>query len=136
MNNTSNHIVFFDGICNLCNRSVAFIMKRDKKKVFKFSSLQSPLAQIMLKDIQAYSIVYIEDRKIYQHSTAVLKIAKHLSLPYSLGSVFLYIPQKWRDVVYRIIARNRYKWFGKSEYCAVPSESEKNRFLTATDLHQ
>ena len=136
MNNNlkSTPIIFFDGVCNLCNHSVQFILKNDSQHFFRFASLQSAVASSMLKDKNISpealdSIVYIYENKVYTESTAALQIAKHLDFPYQLLSVFMWVPSFIRDAVYRWIAKNRYKWFGRKEECWVPSEKVKKRFL-------
>ena len=127
-------IILFDGVCNLCNNSVKFIIKRDKKKRFLFTSLQSDAArdillQFQLKNSEMDSIILIENGKFYQRSTAILKIIRHLPYPWKLSYGLIVIPRFIRDLMYRIIARKRYKWFGKRDTCIVPTKELKNRFL-------
>jgi predicted DCC family thiol-disulfide oxidoreductase YuxK len=117
-------IVFFDGICVLCNRSVDFLLKKDRKKRLKFASLQSDSATGFLKNLQNHpladdTIIFYDEGRIFSKSTAVLKIAGYLGLPYSAFAVFLVIPRRWRDWIYDIIARNRTRWFGKRDTCRV-----------------
>jgi predicted DCC family thiol-disulfide oxidoreductase YuxK len=126
--------ILFDGVCNFCNSSVNFIIKRDKKDYFLFSSLQSEYSQNLLnknnfpqKDFD--SIILIEENKLYQKSTAALKIAKHLNGLWKLFYMFIIIPPFIRDFFYDIIAKNRYKWFGKKDVCMIPDEKTKNKFL-------
>ncbi len=126
-------VVLFDGVCNLCNSSVQFIIKHDPKKYFVFASLQSDVAKALLlqkkvKNSQN-SVIFIEKERVYTESTAVLRILKHLNNGLSLFYFFIIIPPFIRDFVYRIIANNRYKWFGKKEQCMIPSEELKHRFL-------
>ncbi len=130
--NTS--IVLFDGVCNLCNASVQFIIKRDLKNSFKFAALQSEIATEILnkKEIQngmLNSIVLLENDKIYTKSSAALRIAKKLSGPIKLTYGFIIIPSLIRDYCYDIIAKNRYTWFGEKDVCMIPSEAIKNKFL-------
>ena len=135
MNNYSGKsIILFDGVCNLCNSSVNFILKHDKKKRFIFTSLQSDAAkkillQFTIKKINLDSIILIENGKVYEKSTAALKILKHLYNGYQLLYAFIIIPKFIRDWVYIIIAQNRYKWFGKKEECMFPTSEIKSRFL-------
>ncbi|MDQ0219821.1 thiol-disulfide oxidoreductase DCC family protein [Peribacillus cavernae] len=126
-------IVLFDGICNLCNSSVQFILKRDPVAHFKFGSLQSDLGQ---ETIERYrlskklnSIVLIENDKSYTKSTAVLRICKNLKGAWKLVSILRIIPRPIRDFFYDIIAKNRYKWFGKQDSCMLPSPEFKERFI-------
>ena len=134
MENDNNPIVFFDGVCNLCNSAVNFIIKRNKKENLKFSSLQSRFTEKKLQNfdllhIHPDSFLFLENGKLYDQSSAALKTLKHLKFPWPLFSIFLIIPKPIRNFVYRIIARNRYKCFGKRESCMVPDERIRVRFL-------
>ena len=134
-----SHVVFFDGVCNLCNWSVDFIIKRDPKGVFKFASLQSDVAQRLLKQQQAVvdngmrTIVLLKNDRLYYRSDAVLEICRDLSNPWPLLSTFKVIPRFIRDAVYRLISRNRYRWFGQKDTCRVPTVEEQLRFLETSD---
>jgi len=136
MNNfNGKSVILFDGVCNLCNSSVNFIIKQDKKEHFLFASLQSDAAKEILlqlnsKIIELDSIILIEDEKVYEKSTAVLKITKHLDKLYYLLYYFIVLPVFIRNWIYNFIAKNRYKWFGKRESCMIPSLEIKNRFLS------
>ncbi|MEX1383530.1 thiol-disulfide oxidoreductase DCC family protein [Lutibacter sp.] len=135
MNDLKNKsIILFDGICNLCNTSVIFIIKHDKKAHFKFASLQSDAAKELLlqynvKKIKIDSIILIENGTFYEKSTAALRISKKLNGGFKLLYIFILIPTFIRDWVYNYIAKNRYKWFGKKDNCMIPSEKLKSRFL-------
>jgi len=127
-------IVLFDGVCNLCNSSVQFIIKRDKKKQFRYASLQGIFGQEFLKthNLPAdnfNSFILLEDEKNYSRSTGALRMLKHLGGVWSLFYGFIIIPKFIRDGVYNWIARNRYKWFGKKETCMIPTPELKERFL-------
>jgi predicted DCC family thiol-disulfide oxidoreductase YuxK len=128
-------VVLFDGECNLCNGYVQFILRRDKAKRFRFASLQSPVAQRLLKESGRKweelpdSIVLVEGGKVYVKSTAALRIAKGLGGLWPVLSVFLIVPTALRNMIYDWIARNRYKWFGKREECMLPTVETKERFL-------
>ena len=127
-------IILFDGVCNLCNSSINFIIKHDKKKQFLFTSLQSDAAKdLMLHyEIKKYdidTIFLLEEGKLYDKSTAILKISKHLNYGLQFCYGFIIIPKHWRDLVYDFIAKKRYKWFGKRESCIKPSLKLKSRFL-------
>ena len=124
----------FDGICNLCNQSVQFVIEHDKKNQFQFASLQSDFGQNFLKEnnldaTKFDSIVFIEDDKFYTKSSAALKISKYLDGITSLLTIFMIVPKPLRDVVYSFIAKNRYRWFGKQESCWLPSLELKAKFL-------
>ncbi len=135
MNNFNNKfIILFDGVCNLCNSSVNFIIKHDTKEQFLFASLQSDAAKEILlqfstKKLIQDSIILIDGKNIYEKSSAALQISKHLNDGYKVLYSFIIIPKFIRDWVYDIIAKNRYKWFGKKEKCMIPTSEIKNRFL-------
>jgi predicted DCC family thiol-disulfide oxidoreductase YuxK len=128
-------IVLFDGVCNFCNASVRFIVKRDKKDLYRFASLQSDLGKKMtvergIDSSKVDSIILIEPGHAYYiKSTAALEICKDLNGLYPALSLFLFIPESFRNLVYDYIAKNRYQWFGKTETCPMPSKEEQSRFL-------
>ena len=126
-------VILFDGICNLCSGSVQFILKRDKEKKFLFASLQSPYGQDLLKQFDLpvnifNSFILFDNGKVLTRSTAALKIFSQLK-GWKWVKVFGAVPKFIRDAVYNLIARNRYKWFGKKEECWVPTPELKARFL-------
>ncbi len=127
-------LVLFDGICNLCSAAVQFIMKRDRRKMFLFASLQSERARELLKS-HGFSghmpdtIVLIEENSVYLKSTAVLRILKLLGGAWKLLYGFKIIPVSLRDSIYDWIAGNRFKWFGKRKECYLPEEGGKERIL-------
>jgi predicted DCC family thiol-disulfide oxidoreductase YuxK len=128
-------VVLFDGVCNLCNSAVQFIIKHDKKNVFRFASLQSGTGQDLLARYnlpmnELNSFILIENNKAYSRSTAALRVAKKLNGIVSWLYGFIIIPQIFRDSIYDWIARNRYKWFGKKEECMIPTPELKARFLS------
>lgn len=128
-------IILFDGVCNLCNNAVTFIIERDKKDIFRFASLQSEtgkklIAERGLDPNELDSIVLIEPGvAYYRKSTAALEISRDLSGGYSLLKNFLFIPDGLRDAVYDFVANNRYKWYGKKESCMIPTPELKSKFL-------
>ncbi|HRB30224.1 MAG: thiol-disulfide oxidoreductase DCC family protein [Chitinophagaceae bacterium] len=132
---SSSPIILFDGICNLCNRSIQFVIKHDKEKVYRFAAFQSKAGQKLLQQYnlplkQYSSFLLIENNKAYSQSTAALKVAKNLSGPVKLAVVFNIVPAGIRNIVYNFVARNRYQWFGKKRSCMVPTQDLKARFLT------
>lgn len=131
--NDQKSVILFDGICNLCNASVRFILKKDQKEQFLFASLQSDAAKKILLHYKEKkigdSIVLIENGEVYQKSVAVLKIFKHLKWPWSIFSVAAYLPEKLNNKIYDIIAKSRYKWFGQKDQCIVMIPEYKNRFI-------
>lgn len=125
-------IIFFDGECMLCNSSVNFIIKHDKNSQFMFSPLQGKKAaelNIYSADKTPDSIILIEKGNIYKFSDAALRIASKLDGFWKMLYVFIIIPRFLRDFVYKFIAKHRYKWFGKYDYCMVPNDNIKKRFL-------
>lgn len=128
-------IILFDGICNLCNGSVIFILRREKDPRFRFASIQSEAGKELLEwcglpSNYSQAVIYIENRKVYLGSTAALKIGQNLTAPWSLLSYAGFVVPKFiRDWVYNQIAQHRYQWFGKKDVCMVPTGSLKARFL-------
>lgn len=127
-------IILFDGVCNLCNSSVTFVIKRDAKDVFRFAALQEEPGQKLIKQYsidtnKTDSIIFIENNKAYTKSTAALRIARHLGGAYPLFYGFIIIPVFIRNWVYDYVAKNRYKWYGKKESCMIPTPELKAKFL-------
>lgn len=135
MDNFENKsIIFFDGVCNLCNASVNFVIKHDKKAQFLFASFQSDAAKEILlhfnlKNLNTDTVILVEGNKVYDKSTAALKIAKHLDGGFKAFYAFMIVPKILRDWIYSVVANHRYKWFGKMDSCMIPSPELKNRFL-------
>ncbi len=127
-------IILFDGVCNLCNGSVQYVLKHDKKKLFRFASLQSDSGQQLLKKYKLpynnfNSFVLLQNEKAYLKSTAALMVAKQLRGFTQILYAFIIVPTFIRDAVYNLISKNRYKWFGKKESCMVPTTELQSRFL-------
>ena len=136
-----SQLILFDGICNFCNFGVNFIIDHDKKKYFKFASLQSNLAQNILKEknivpMKIDTIILIMNEKIFTKSSAALQIAKNLDGFWKVIYILSIIPAPIRDITYDFIARNRYKWFGKRESCRIPTDQNIDRFLSDILLHK
>ena len=130
----SESVVFFDGLCNLCNSAVQFVIERDHKNIFHFASLQSDFAKLELQNFevdiaQMNSFILLENGKLYQQSTAALRVAKKLNGLWPLLYAFIIVPPFIRNGVYNYIAKNRYKWFGKKESCWVPTQELKSKFF-------
>ncbi len=135
INHSSDNIIFFDGICNLCNSSIDFVIKRDKKRQFKYASLQSQTAKEVLDpgslDLNnPASFILYYDGKIQRKSSAALFVLTRLGFPYRLAGIFLIIPRFIRNWFYDLIARNRYSWFGQRDTCRLPTDEEKELFLS------
>ena len=129
---TSTAIIIFDGECNLCSNSVNFIIARDKEKYFKFLSLQHPKAEELLKgkiDFRPDSVILIEDNNAYIRSRAALKISAQLTWPWKIVSCLRILPSFLLDPLYKIIAKNRYKFWGKRDQCMIPSAEIEDRFI-------
>jgi predicted DCC family thiol-disulfide oxidoreductase YuxK len=127
-------IILFDGVCNLCNSVVKFVIKRDKNAYFNFASLQSNEGSKLLQEFHLpsknlNSFILIENGKAYSKSTGALKVAKRLNTLWPLLYAFILIPKVVRDKIYDVVAVNRYKWFGKKEECILPTAQLKARFL-------
>ena len=127
-------VIFFDGVCNLCNASVQFVIAHDKKDQFKFTALQGDYATEMLPKFNAdleklNTILLLEDGKLYTKSSAALRIARKLNGLIPLLYAFIIVPKFIRDWVYDIIARNRYRWWGRQESCWVPTPDLKSKFI-------
>lgn len=135
---TTNPVILFDGVCNLCNGTVDFIIRRKHGGQFRFVALQSEagekLRQYFSISAETDSVVLIYNGSVFFESDAVLEIAWLLSWPWRLAVVFKIIPSKWRNKLYRWIASNRYKWFGKKETCRVPTAAERRQFPEWSDL--
>jgi len=134
MNYTKPGIILFDGVCNLCNHLVIFIIQRDPNARFRFAALQSTEGHQLLKETKllpanANSIVYIRNGKYLFRSSAILHILLDLGGVWKLFYTFIILPPFIRNFVYMIIARSRYKIFGKRDFCMVPADDMKNRFL-------
>ena len=132
--NYIHKIILFDGVCNLCNDSVISVIKNDNKGAFRFAALQTDVGRAIVTkyDIdtsQTDSIILIDGDNYYVKSTAALKIARQLSGGYPLLYAFMIIPRFIRNWVYDIIAKNRYKWFGKKDSCMIPTAALKEKFL-------
>ncbi len=139
-------LILFDGVCNLCNGAVQWIIRRDRKAIFRFAALQSLAAQRAIEatgagagveatssgtEFRPDSIIVIETGRILLRSDAAMAIAGRLGLPWSLARAGRVLPVGMRDGIYRWIARNRYRWFGKRETCMVPTPELRARFLYA-----
>ncbi|PHR98664.1 MAG: thiol-disulfide oxidoreductase [Leeuwenhoekiella sp.] len=131
---SAEKIILFDGVCNLCNGAINFIIKHDPKAQLKFASLQGATGQKLLakhhiNPKETDSIVLIEPERVSVKSSAALRIAKYLDRGYPLLYGFMIIPGFIRNAVYDFIAANRYKWFGKKNSCMIPTPELKSRFL-------
>jgi predicted DCC family thiol-disulfide oxidoreductase YuxK len=127
-------IILFDGVCRFCNSSVNFIIDHDPARRFRFAPLQSPLGQSLLRRFGllhkgVYSVILVEGQRCYVKSTAALRIARGLTLPWPLLSLLVMVPPLLRDGVYDWFARNRFRWFGRLDHCRMPTPDLQQRFL-------
>ncbi|MBK5272221.1 MAG: thiol-disulfide oxidoreductase DCC family protein [Bacteroidia bacterium] len=132
--NLSPQVVLFDGVCNFCNYWVNFAIKRDRGKKIKFTTLQGETAkqllpQYFINPTSLSSVIFIDNGKAYTQSSAALRICKHLNGGWKLFYALLIVPKFIRDFFYNIIARNRYKWYGKRNECMIPAPGLRERFL-------
>jgi predicted DCC family thiol-disulfide oxidoreductase YuxK len=127
-------LILFDGVCNLCNGVVRFVIRQDKKGALQFAPLQSAAAQKLLqqmhlpqKDFETFLL--IENGKVFQKSSAALQVAKHFKWYWQWLQVFWMVPKPVRDAAYGFVAQHRYQWFGKKDTCMLPDAKLKNRFI-------
>lgn len=128
-------LILFDGICNLCNSSIQYVIKHDKKDVFMFATLQSNVGKQIIEHFRIDTknvdsiLLYSNENGLKSKSSAALQISKYLGFPINLWSVFLIVPVFIRNMVYDFVAKNRYKWYGKKEECMIPTPELKSKFL-------
>ena len=130
-------VVLFDGACGFCDLWVQFVLRHDRSKILRFAPLQSEAGATLLTDrglpsAFTESIVLVVNGRFYRDSTAVLQILRRLGGPWFLTAAALAVPRRLRDALYRLVATNRYAWFGRLESCRLPSEEERSRFLSPT----
>ena len=138
MSITSPDVILFDGVCNLCNGFVQFVIRHDQGGRFRFAALQSDAARALLAahglapivpGTAPESVLLLSGGQLYSHSSAVLRIARGLGGIWRVAAVGGVLPRAWRDALYRFIARHRYRWFGRQESCLLPTPALKARFL-------
>lgn len=127
-------IILFDGVCNFCNASVNFVIRRDKHDRFRFAPLQSAVGQALQEQYQLDpaaldTFILVENGRVYGKSTAALKVACRLGFPVNMAYGLMIVPRFLRDAAYRLVAKNRYKWFGRQETCMVPDERVRQKFM-------
>jgi predicted DCC family thiol-disulfide oxidoreductase YuxK len=128
-------IILFDGVCNLCDSAVQFVIKHDKKDSFRFASLQSEIGQEIIKHIGIDTknidsiILYQPGIAYYYKSEAALEIAKNLGGLFSFATIFKILPTALSNFIYDYVAKNRYKWYGKKDSCMIPTSELKSKFL-------
>jgi len=127
-------VILFDGVCNFCNSSVNFIIKRDPKKKFRFSPLQSDYARLQETNVNlnistSQTIILIQGEKLFTKSRAALEIARQLTGLWPILYFFIIVPPFIRDFFYDVLAKNRYKWFGKKDQCMIPQPEDTDRFV-------
>jgi predicted DCC family thiol-disulfide oxidoreductase YuxK len=138
MPSPASDTILFDGVCNLCNGFVQFVIRHDPARRFRFAALQSDAGQALLRGhglaaaavaTDPESVLLLSGGRLYSHSDAVLRIARGLGGIWRLAAVGRILPRTWRDALYRLVARHRYHWFGRQESCLLPTPALKARFL-------
>lgn len=132
--NHPDRLLLFDGVCNLCNGAVQFIIERDKEARFRFASLQSKVGEEVLRannlrTDEFASFIYLRKGRTLMRSDAALNIARDLGGAWKLAYGFIIVPRFIRDAVYNLVARNRYRWFGRKDECWLPTPELKARFV-------
>ncbi len=125
-------ILFFDGVCNLCNGFVDFLVRADRHTVIHLASLQGPTAKKLLASrlvVEMQSVVLNDDGQVFTGAEAVGRVFQKLPLPYRVLALILWVPRPMGDAIYNWVARNRYRWFGQRSTCRLPTEAEKSHFL-------
>ncbi|OBX26528.1 putative DCC family thiol-disulfide oxidoreductase YuxK [Gelidibacter algens] len=131
----NKQLILFDGVCNLCDASVQYIVKHDQHDMFRYTALQSDVGKEIIETFNIDTakmdsiLLYSVEKGIYYKSTAALKIASQLGFPRNLMAIFLIVPPFIRNWVYDYIAKNRYEWYGKKEECMIPTAELKSKFL-------
>ena len=133
MSELPTHLILFDGVCNLCNSVVQFVIRHDPKGIFKFASLQSETGKRITSSFNippgTDSFILVENHKVFTRSTAAIKVTGKLKGIIKLLYGFIIVPPFIRDRLYDVIARNRYKWFGKKDTCMIPGPAIESRFI-------
>ncbi len=132
--NDKHAIVLFDGVCNFCNDRINFIIRHDKKDYFRFTALQSDIGKKILEGNKIAlpnldTFILVENSKTHNRTSAALRIVKHLNGLWPMLFVLIVVPPFIRDIVYKVIAKNRYKWWGKKESCMIPTAEIRAKFL-------
>lgn len=131
----NKQLILFDGVCNLCNNAINYVIKHDKNHVFMFAPLQSDIGKKIIDTFQIDTnkmdsiLLYTPENELFYKSTAALKIASKLGFPLNILPIFYSIPNFIRDKIYDFIAKNRYKWFGKKESCMIPTKELQAKFI-------
>lgn len=135
---TDPPVMLFDGHCNLCNAAVDFVLSHERAPEMKFASLQSEAGRALLAkrgvavpDGDPDTVMFVEGDRVLERSDAAMAVARRLRFPWSVAGAFGWVPRALRDGVYKWIARNRYRWFGRKETCRIATPAEKARFLNA-----
>jgi predicted DCC family thiol-disulfide oxidoreductase YuxK len=132
------HVIIFDGYCNLCNGVVDFLIKRDKKRHFIYVANQSKAGRYLLSSLgenpeEVETFFFLKDGVLHKRSTAALHVMQALGFPWNLGLIGWLLPRQLRDGIYKWVARNRYRWFGKKDSCRMPTEEERALLIEQKD---
>jgi predicted DCC family thiol-disulfide oxidoreductase YuxK len=127
----SSPVIFYDGVCGLCDRSIQFIIRHDRREIFRFAALQSDYAgRVLGKAREMETFALYDNGRVFERSDGALRIFSKLGFPWALLAVFRIIPKFLRDAVYNLVARNRYRWFGQFDSCPIPTPEQKARFIS------
>jgi predicted DCC family thiol-disulfide oxidoreductase YuxK len=134
MTEKEHAVILFDGICNFCNDRINFIIRHDKRDYFRYTPMQSETGMKIMKEnnldaTSPDSFFLVENGKSYDRSTAALRIVRKLSGAWPLLYFFIIVPKFLRDIGYKIVAKNRYKWWGKKDACMIPTPEVRQKFL-------
>jgi predicted DCC family thiol-disulfide oxidoreductase YuxK len=138
--NADAPVILYDGVCNLCNGTVRFVIRRDRAARFRFAALQSAAGRDLLARLGAAppdlgSVLLIQDGHVYRKSEAALRIARRLDGAWPMLYALRAVPRSLRDGVYDFIGKRRYRWFGRTETCQVPGPEDRTRFLDRAQEH-
>lgn len=134
VNTDQNPVLLFDGVCNLCDGFVQWLIKRDKQRIFRYAAIQSEAGQDLFRRFglptdEINTVVMVEGEQFYTHADVALRIAQLLGGAWRLTGIFYLVPRSIRNTIYNWIARNRYRWFGKKESCMIPTPELQGLFL-------
>jgi len=133
-----DNLILFDGVCNLCSALVQFVIRHDPAAKFRFAAIQSPVGREIFQshgldaaDLQTF--VFIAEGKLFLRSDAAIEVVSRFGRAWRICKIFRFVPRAFRNAIYSLIARNRYRWFGRKEVCMVPTPEIKERFLDPSD---
>ena len=134
MTKTPDNLILFDGVCNLCSALVQFVIRHDRAANFRFTAIQSQVGKEIfqshgLDPADLWTFVFISDGRMFLRSDAAIEVVSRFGSAWKVFRIFRFVPRMVRDWIYSIVARNRYRWFGRKEVCMIPTPEMKERFL-------